>query len=102
MTTRETESGRRQLEFVCHAPEAKTVYLAGSFNGWDPNDTLMARSRSGDWRATLPLSPGRYEYKFVIDGRWVCDAGCSDAPSHRCPVCVTNAFGTMNKVVEVA
>ena len=101
MTTCESESERRQVEFVCHAPEAKTVYLAGGFNGWDPKDTPMARSSNGDWRATLPLSPGRYEYKFVVDGRWVCDVGCPDAPSHRCPVCVTNAFGTMNKVVGV-
>lgn len=101
MTTSESEAGRRQVEFACHAPEAKTVYLAGSFNAWDAKDNLMARNKQGDWKTTLSLAPGRYEYKFVIDGRWVCDAGCSGAPSHRCPVCVTNAFGTMNKVVAV-
>lgn len=90
------------MEFVCHAPEAKTVYLAGCFNGWEARDNLMARNKQGDWKTTLALAPGRYEYKFVIDGRWVCDVGCSEIPSLRCPACVTNPFGTMNKVVMVS
>jgi 1,4-alpha-glucan branching enzyme len=94
-------SGTKQVEFVCHAPEAKAVFLAGTFNGWSPTDEPMAGNKRGEWRTTLSLRPGRYEYKFVVDGHWVCDPSCPDRPEHRCPVCVTNAVGTMNKVMMV-
>ena len=86
--------------FSCHAPKAGIVYLAGTFNGWDPVATPLTRRADGTWAVALDLPPGRYEYKFVVDGRWCCDPGC-DEPSEGCPKCVPNSFGTMNRVVEV-
>lgn len=86
--------------FSCHAPDARTVFVAGSFNGWDPTATQLTHAENGDWTVALPLAPGRYEYKFVIDGRWCCEPGC-DATNHDCPKCVPNPFGTMNRFVEV-
>jgi 1,4-alpha-glucan branching enzyme len=94
-------SGTSQVEFVCHAPEAEAVFLSGAFNDWSPTDERMARNKRGEWRTTLSLRSGRYEYKFVVDGQWVCGPSCSGRPGHRCPVCVTNAYGTMNKVMVV-
>ena len=87
-------------QFSCHAPEAGIVYLAGTFNDWDPVATPLTRRADGTWAVALDLPPGRYEYKFVVDGRWCCDPGCKE-PSESCPKCVPNSFGTMNRVVEV-
>ncbi len=53
--------------------EAQRVVLSGSFNGWSTGDLRMSRSDSG-WVSTLKLSPGKYLYKFIIDGRWENDA----------------------------
>ena len=86
--------------FSCSAPEAGAVSLAGTFNDWDPTATPLTRRADGTWATTLDLSPGRYEYKFVVDGRWCCDPGCEE-PREGCPKCVPNPFGTMNRVVEV-
>ena len=55
--------------FSCKAPDAREVYLAGSFNGWEATP-LADPDGDGIWMASIPLPPGRYEYAFVIDGRW--------------------------------
>jgi 1,4-alpha-glucan branching enzyme len=71
---RATQKGRslRAVEISCHAPDARDVFLAGTFNGWDPSACSMKRAAQGMWRATLQLAPGIYEYKFLVDGKWVC------------------------------
>jgi 1,4-alpha-glucan branching enzyme len=88
-----------QTVFVCHAPDAESVFLAGTFNDWDSQSTPMHRRDDGTWRMELALSPGRYEYKFVVDGRWCCDPGDEDRAV--CPHGVPNCFGTMNRVIDV-
>jgi 1,4-alpha-glucan branching enzyme len=84
--------------FVCHADGAQGVFLAGSFNDWDPARAPMERQDDGSWNAELELAPGRYEYKFIVDGGWCCEPGRADA---ECADCVPNTFGTMNRVIEV-
>ena len=84
----------------CQAPKAKVVCVAGTFNDWDPGATPLERRADGTWAATLNLPPGRYEYKFVVDGEWCCEPGC-DLAYNDCPKCVANPFGTMNRVIEV-
>lgn len=49
---------------------AKEVYLSGTFNRWSTTQMPMARSDSG-WTIKLKLKPGKYLYKFIIDGQWV-------------------------------
>lgn len=52
--------------------KADKVILAGSFNNWNPDSLLMTKTDSG-WVAQVKLSPGKYWYKFIIDGRWIID-----------------------------
>ncbi len=58
--------------FTLHAPEAHHVQLAGDFNGWAPDGNEMEFS-SGVWRKMLSLAPGRYRYRYVVDGHWQSD-----------------------------
>lgn len=85
--------------FSCLAPEAKAVFLAGTFNDWSPEATAMARGKDGRWTVMLRLSSGYYEYKFVVDGEWCCEPGHGDTETS--PHCVPNPFGTLNCFVEV-
>lgn len=48
---------------------AGSVYLAGTFNNWSTMQTPMIRCDSG-WFITLGLKPGKYAYKYIIDGKW--------------------------------
>ncbi len=88
-----------KTRFVCHATNAQGVYLSGTFNDWAPSGTLMERKDEGTWSVELELVPGRYEYKFVVDGVWCCEPDGVDNEAKE--GLVPNPFGTMNHVIEV-
>ena len=89
----------RTHTFTVEAPQAKAVYVAGSFNDWNPKAQPLKRTRSGEWSTSVELKPGHHEFKFIVDGQWCCKPG-SDEPHDGCPGCVPNSFGTMNRVLE--
>lgn len=92
----------KTVEFSCLAPEAKSVFVAGTFNDWKPNATpLHNHLPNSKWAVTLPIPRGHHEFKFVIDGQWCCESGC-DREYSGCPKCVPNDFGTMNRALEVS
>jgi hypothetical protein len=51
---------------------AKEILLAGSFTNWQQNAIAMKKTDSG-WLATIPLTAGKYWYKFIVDGNWITD-----------------------------
>ena len=85
---------RRKINFVYEAPDAKAVFLSGSFNDWSLKKHPMKNNGKGVWTRTLLLSPGSYEYKYFVDGQWREDPG----NERRC----SNCFGGMNNVVQVS
>lgn len=52
--------------------EARRVMLAGSFNKWVPDALAMQKTDSG-WMYDIKLGPGKYWYKFIVDGTWMVD-----------------------------
>jgi len=92
----------KSVEFSCHAPEAKAVFVAGTFNDWKPDVApLHNHLPNGKWIGTLSLAPGRHEYKFVVDGQWCCEPGPEEDLQARTDCC-PNSFGTLNRVLEVS
>lgn len=51
---------------------ANEVILAGTFNGWNEHEIKMNKVAAG-WELHAQLPPGRYEYKFIVDGEWMHD-----------------------------
>jgi hypothetical protein len=51
---------------------ARSVFLSGSFNQWSTMQTPMTRTDSG-WVACTEIPPGKYLYKYIVDGRWIHD-----------------------------
>ena len=82
-----------RVTFALLEPHARRVSLCGGFNAWSPGATPMSRQEDGLWETSLALPPGRYEYKFVVDGQWRPDPNAHEN--------VFNAHGTLNSVVEV-
>ncbi len=80
--------------FTLNAPEAQSVYVCGSFNEWALSDTYRMKKEGEQWVLRLPLQPGKYEYQYVVDGRWLSDPGNDRR--------INNGFGDMNSVLEVA
>ena len=61
---------------------------------WIPTcKQLLYKKNVGVYTASVKLAPGRYEYKFVIDGTWCADPENLDF--------VRNEHGTLNSVVVV-
>lgn len=82
------------VRMVLVQPGAKSVSVAGDFNGWNPDRTSMKRSDGGVWTATIRLKPGRYQYMFVIDGKqWLADPLAAEDTG--------DGFGSRNAVLDV-
>ncbi|HEX9109819.1 MAG TPA: isoamylase early set domain-containing protein [Longimicrobiales bacterium] len=84
------------VQFTLTAPTARSVEVAGDFNGWQPQRAEL-RDPEGDgvWSAMIPVAAGVHKYMFVIDGRrWV-----SDPHAHRF---VDDGFGMKNSLIAVA
>jgi 1,4-alpha-glucan branching enzyme len=75
------------------APAARQVYVAGSFNNWHAA-ALPLKASGGEWTGELKLAPGRYEYLFVVDGKWL--------PDPSAPEKVPNPFGGYNSLLSVS
>ncbi len=73
---------------------AEKVYLAGSFNEWQPRASLMqSDAEKRVWTLTLQLPPGAHQYKFVVNGTdWMTDP---NAPA------IDDGNGNLNSVVWV-
>lgn len=79
------------VTFVVALPEANDVAVIGDFNGWQP--ATMTRSGGGIWSLQLDLSPGRYEYAFIIDGvAWKPDPRADE---------YVKSYGSTNSVMYV-
>ena len=74
--------------------QAERVTLCGDFNDWAPEGISLARGDDRSWRVTVPLTPGTYRYKFLLDGEtW---ENGTDADRYE-----ENAYGTQDSVIEV-
>jgi hypothetical protein len=54
-------------QFVFDSRTARRVAIVGEFNGWDAKRSPLTRLPSGLWTVSLPLTPGRHVYAFVLD-----------------------------------
>lgn len=99
------QAGPSGIVFRYKAPAARQVNLAGEFNNWlgtanggriDPNlDPMRDPDGDGIWEITLPLPPGRYQYKYLIDQvDWQEDPGN--------PETTDDGFGGKNSILVVA
>lgn len=75
-------------------PEAKAVYVAGTFNQWKPEQTPLSAVGNGRWIGNLNVGPGRYEYLFVVDGQWLPDPNARET--------VQNPYGGQNCILTVS
>jgi 1,4-alpha-glucan branching enzyme len=91
--TRTGSATEQLVHFEFSDPAARKVCIAGSFNDWHADASEMIPMGSGKWVKDLELAPGTYEYRLVIDGKWVTDTRCAHS--------VPNAFGETNSLLVV-
>jgi 1,4-alpha-glucan branching enzyme len=91
--TRSKKTQNRRITFKLEASEAKEAILVGDFNSWDFKKHTMKKDDKGRWTKIVTLAPGRYEYKFLVDGQWQNDPNNDQM--------VANSFGTLNNILTV-
>ncbi|MBA3051917.1 MAG: hypothetical protein FP827_02320 [Candidatus Omnitrophica bacterium] len=85
--------------FRLDAPSAKTVFVAGDFNGWEYNVSgqraiALKKNKYGGWEALADIPSGRYTYKYVLDSyTWILDP-------HN-PLTVDDGTGNVNSLLIV-
>jgi len=82
-----------RIELVADFPDAESVAVTGDFNEWSVEGDPLDYGGDGQWRVSLPVEPGCYEYKFIVDGVWKVDP--------RNPERVRNSYGQVNSVLVV-
>ena len=86
-------AGRDKVSLEFFQPQAREIFVAGTFNEWSPLATPLTPQGDGKWVAELSLGPGKYEYRFVVDGVWTDDPLSSES--------APNPFGGFNSVLQV-
>lgn len=84
----------RLTSFTIDAPQAKDIYVVGDFNHWKiTEENRLSKNSDGRWEKKLDIPPGRYRYKFVVDGEWTLDSRNEEREQ--------NTFGTFDSVIKI-
>ncbi|MCK5579951.1 MAG: AAA family ATPase [Candidatus Omnitrophica bacterium] len=81
------------MNFYLKDPDARSVYVTGSFNDWSLDEKCRMLKEADGWSIDIPLEPGTYKYQFIVDGRWREDPDNSRQER--------NSFGDINSLLEV-
>jgi len=85
----------RGVRFAHPGDDRTTVYVAGDFNDWSATSTpLRYDDRIGAHETVIEMPPGRYCYRFIVNGRWTAD------PHNQYKQ--VNEYGEFNSVVVVS
>ncbi|MBN1671970.1 MAG: isoamylase early set domain-containing protein [Kiritimatiellae bacterium] len=93
MPSASAAGGKKRVQFQIKADAGSEVYVAGTFNGWNPKKNKLKSGKGGTYATSLMLPAGRHEYKFIIDGTWCVDP--------ECPEWAPNGLGSLNSVITV-
>jgi len=68
------------------------IQIAGDMNDWNPARNYL-KLKDKLWETDLLLFPGKYQYKLVVDGKYILDPGNSES--------MDNNVGSYNSVMHV-
>jgi hypothetical protein len=87
--------GFAMVRFEYHGFSVGTVYCKGEFNGWKPEEMLCDYETSRFY-LLKELPPGKYRYRFMVDGEDKYDHFCSSAPDKHSPSGFSNEVRVSN------
>ena len=85
---------RRDVKIKFTPPsKCRVVKVAGDFTNWEKGAIVMSKSgKSGQWSASLKLTPGEHQFRYILDGHWYTDPATEQAGT---------PFGSKNSVLRV-
>ncbi len=61
-------AGKEGFSFRVWAPRAKSVYVVGDFNFWNPREIAMTKDAHGSWYAEAPNARSGQRYQYLVLG----------------------------------
>ena len=89
-------AGKTRLVKIQFNPpmDANDVKIAGDFTDWENSAIRMSKSgKSAQWTASVRLSAGEHQYRFIVDGNWYTDPSTEHS---------MNSFGSENSILRVS
>ncbi|XP_047970259.1 phosphoglucan phosphatase DSP4, amyloplastic [Salvia hispanica] len=68
-----TGTTRKPVKLKWHGTGCSTVEISGLDIGWGQRMPLSYSEEEGLWILHRDLPEGRYEYKYIVDGEWMCN-----------------------------
>ncbi len=88
------EHKQRRVTLTYRGPDANSVSVVGSFNGWSPAHSRMHKNKYDEWEINLFLPPGRYAYRFLVNNS-------SEVLDPACPSQEPDGYGGSNSVLYI-
>ena len=64
-----------KVTFTVPAKDANSVSVAGEFNEWNTEATVLKKLKNGTFKGTVDLPKNeKFEFKYVVDGQWTNEA----------------------------
>jgi hypothetical protein len=89
-----SEETQRRVTLTYDNPNANSVAVVGSFNGWSSANSIMRQNKYGEWEINLYLAPGRYAYRFLVDNS-------EEILDPKSPERESDGYGSQNSVLRV-
>ena len=83
----------RRVPIIVKETIAEEVRVTGDFSDWVKDGVRLSHDGNGEWRTVLPLEPGEYQYRLLVDGEWKDHTEATER--------VANPFGSENCVLRV-
>jgi len=73
--------------------KGQDLKIAGDFNNWIPDHNVVSQQVNGLIHKVLNVAPGTYQYRLIIDGKWIKDPHNSQQ--------ILNSYGELNSLLKV-
>ena len=84
---------QQEVTFSLENTDANEDFLMGGLNEWNSKTHPMKNDGNGTWFRDVAIPPGKYEYKFLVDGQWK-----EDPQNEQLSL---NFYGTYNNIINV-
>ena len=88
-----TQAQKAQGNLLPEVSRCQRGHTHGRFQPVESKSHPMKKNKNGVWEKMTLLFPGRYEYRFMVDGQWKNDPNNNQTR--------VNRFGTKNNFIVV-
>jgi glycosidase len=83
---------KKKIRLELENKDYNDVKIKGEMNSWNPNSTSVILE-GNKWVTEMKLNPGKYQYKYIVDGKEISDPVNQDS--------ISNGIGGFNSLLTI-